>query len=230
MESRTVRRRGTVPRAESGRTPIGEEVYGELLSRILSSQIAPDGRITIDALSREMGISQTPIREALHRLDADGVVVRTHLAGYRVAPRMTKEQFENLVEVRQLLEPAAARHAAERMTLDQLTQLREIGNSMRPEMLRQTDRDYAAFSQLDARFHDTIAEGGGNAFIRDALARLHSHVHLFRLSENLELTARAIGEHGAIADAIGRRDPDAAAFAMRHHIDQSAQRFRIAFD
>ncbi|GAA1996802.1 GntR family transcriptional regulator [Microbacterium ulmi] len=215
--------------AATVRPPIGEEIYGELLSRILSSQIEPGGRITIDVLSRELGISQTPIREALHRLHADGVVVRTHLAGYRVAPRITEDQFESLVEIRLLLEPAAARHAAERMPTGELAELRDAAAAMRPEMLARVDRGYAVFSQRDADFHDAVARGGGNGYIRDSLSRLHSHIHLFRLSETLELTSRAIGEHTDIVDAIARRDPDGAAYAMRHHIEQSATRFRAAF-
>src|SRR3712207_7702399 len=64
----------------------------------------------------ELGVSQTPIREALHRLAADGVVVRIHMAGYRVAPKITREQFEDLVEVRLLLEPVAARRADRKST------------------------------------------------------------------------------------------------------------------
>lgn len=220
---------GPVEGKTSLRPPIGEEIYGELLSRILSSQIEPGGRITIDALSRELGISQTPIREALHRLHADGVVVRTHLAGYRVAPLITHEQFEALVEIRLLLEPAAARHAAERMDAQELVDLRAVAASMRPAMLERLDRGYAVFSQRDAEFHDAVSRGGRNMYIRDSLARLHSHVHLFRLSETIELTSRAIGEHAAIVDAIARRDPDGAAYAMRDHIEQSATRFRAAF-
>ncbi len=218
-------------RGRSTQTPIGGEVYEELLSRILASQIGPGGRITIDAIARDLGVSQTPIREALHRLDADGVVVRTHMAGYRVAPKITREQFENLVEVRLLLEPAAARRAAERMTDDELGELRSVADSMTPSMIADSgDRGYALFSQRDASLHDAIAEGGRNTFIRDSLARLHTHVHLFRLSDHANITERAIKEHSEIIAAIGRRDPDAAAYAMRHHVEASAERFRTAFD
>lgn len=220
-----------VARGRKAQPPIGGEVYEELLSRILASQIGPGGRITIDAIARELGVSQTPIREALHRLEADGVVVRTHMAGYRVAPKITREQFENLVEVRLLLEPAAARRAAERVTDDELAALRSVADSMTPGMIATSgERGYALFSQRDALLHDAIAEGGRNSFIRDSLARLHTHVHLFRLADHANITERAIGEHAEIIAAIGRRDPDAAAYAMRHHVEASAERFRTAFD
>lgn len=214
-----------------GGSPIGNEVYEELLARIFSSEIGPGERITIDAIARELDVSQTPIREALHRLDADGVVVRIHLAGYRVAPKMTRQQFEDLVEIRLLLEPAAARRAAERASSDDLHELRAIAESMTPEMMTESgNRGYAHFSQRDAEFHDAIANHGGNAFIRDSLSRLHTHVHLFRLSNQARITSEAIAEHAEILAAIGRREPDGAAYTMRSHIEASARRFRDAFD
>lgn len=219
-----------LPSSRGGRTPIGEEVYDVLLSRILSAEMKPEGRITIDAIARELGVSQTPIREALHRLDADGVVVRTHLAGYRVAPMMTSELFEDLVELRLLLEPAATRRAAERATDGDLAELRALADSMRPEVLSGSgNRGYALFSQRDAEFHDRIAQCGRNTFIRESLSRLHTHVHLFRLSNQASVTTEAIEEHAEIVAAIGRRDPDAAAYAMRSHIEASARRFGAAF-
>lgn len=213
------------------RSPIGEEVYKELLSRILSAQLRPEERITIDAVARDLGVSQTPIREALHRLEADGVVVRAHLAGYRVAPQMTSEQFESLIEIRLLLEPAAARRAAERVRDEEVAQLRELATAMTPEMLGTGDsRGYAMFSQRDAALHHAIAAASGNGFIRDAVSRLHTHVHLFRLSDRADITQRAIVEHEAILAAIARRDPEEAASAMRAHIEHSAERFRRAFE
>ncbi len=217
--------------SRGGRTPIGEEVYDVLLSRILSAEMEPEGRITIDAIARELGVSQTPIREALHRLDAEGLVVRTHLAGYRVAPKMTREMFEDLVELRLLLEPAATRRAAERADEDDVAALRRLADSMRPEELVDSgDRGYALFSRRDAELHDRIAACGRNSFIRDSLSRLHTHVHLFRLSNQANITAEALDEHAAIVAAIGRRDPDGAAYAMRSHIEASARRFGAAFE
>jgi len=61
-------------RAKAGPTPIADEVYDELLSRVLSARLGPGARVTIDALGRELEVSQTPIREALHRLEQNGLV------------------------------------------------------------------------------------------------------------------------------------------------------------
>lgn len=212
---------------------MGAEIYAAILARILVSELGPGDRLTIDAMAREFGVSQTPVREALHRLDAEGIVVRHHLSGYRVRPKITREQFEDMVEVRLLLEPAASRRAAELMTPQELDTLKEIADEMRR---LNDDRgsaivpSYARFSQLDAQFHDGIAAGGRNSYIRDSLARLHPHVHLFRLSNAAQITAEAIDEHQEILDGIAARNPDAAAYAMRQHIDASARRFRRAFN
>jgi len=212
------------------RTPVGEEIYEALLTRVLSSEWGPGDRITIDALGRELRVSQTPIREALHRLSADGVVVRTHMAGYRVAPKMTREQFEDLVEVRLLLEPAAARRAAERATPEDIARLRSISEEM-GSILEEVDssRGYATFSRLDTHLHDEVAVVSGNGFIRESLVRLHTHVHIFRLSSNPRVTDLAVDEHDAVLAAIATGDPEGAAYAMRRHIEASAVRFRNTF-
>lgn len=211
-----------------GRVPVGESVYEELLARVLSSELSAGDRITIDALTREMGVSQTPIREALHRLAADGIVVRNHLAGYRVAPKLTREQFEELIEIRRLLEPAAARGAVEVLTAERLDELSRIASSM-STLLTEAGRGYAEFSRLDAEFHDVIAASCGNRFIHESLSRLHTHAHLFRLSKDDLITSLALDEHDAILDALRLRDAGDAVYAMRRHIDASADRFRSSF-
>lgn len=211
------------------RSPLGEEVYETLLSRILSTGVAPGDRITIDAVARDLGVSQTPIREALHRLENEGVVTRTHLSGYRVAPPMTREEFEELVEMRLLLEPAIARRAAERVPPDHLVALHELNARMAAPAAEGQGTGYAVFARLDAELHDRIADGAGNQIMRTALTRLHTHVRLFRLSYNVQITSQAIVEHEAVLAAIGARDPDAAAYAMRTHILASSDRFRQSF-
>lgn len=209
---------------------LSDEIYEELLSRIFLSEIRADGRITVDALSREFGVSQTPIREALHRLEADGIAIRSPYSGYRVAPLLDKAQFEQLVEVRLLLEPAAARLAAENANAGEILEMRAYLHQMSDPVLRDSrDRGYALFAQIDSKLHDVIAASGGNGFIRDSLARFHTHTHLFRLSNTADVTRSAIDEHSQIVEAVSRHDGAAAAEAMTRHIRASAGRFRKAF-
>lgn len=221
----------TSTRVRPGRgSPISEGIYEELLSRVLSSEMEPGSRITIDALGRQLGVSQTPIREALQRLAVEGVVVHHHLSGYRVASKITQQQFEHLVEVRLVLEPVAARSAADNMPAEMFDDLDQLNAEM-DEVLddSDTDRSYAVFSRLDAQLHDLIALGGGNPYVREALGRLHTHAHLFRLANFAQITTQAVGEHAEVLRALRRRDPGEAALAMRHHIKLSAERFRTSF-
>ena len=85
-----------------------DEVYELIRADIMSLRIAPDTRISIDELARQIGVSQTPIREALSRLEAVGLVTKRHFAGYCSAPQITRQQLDELYELRLLLEPYAA--------------------------------------------------------------------------------------------------------------------------
>ena len=209
---------------------MADEVYDTLLGQLMSLRIVPDSRVTIDALARELGVSQTPIRDALNRMEADGLVVRVPHAGYRIPPRITRERFEDMVDLRLLLEPAAARRAAERASAQQVTALRRMLEEMADLVQGDTHLAYGTFGLRDAAFHDLIAESAGNPLVREALARLHTHVHLFRLVFDTDVTYLAMGEHDEVLAAVAACDPDAAAYAMRRHILLSRDRFRRLFD
>lgn len=217
-------------RVARARGRMADEVYDTLLEQLMSLQIEPGARVTIDALARELRISQTPIRDALNRMEADGLVVRIPHAGYRIPPQITRERFEDMVEIRLLLEPSAARRAAERATSAQVKRLREMQDEMAALVEGDRRPAYGAFGLRDAAFHDLVADAAGNQVVREALSRLHTHVHLFRLLYHSEVTFLAMGEHAEVLEAIAARDPDAAAYAMRQHILLSRDRFRKLFD
>jgi DNA-binding GntR family transcriptional regulator len=134
-----------------------------------------------------------------------------------------------MLEVRLLLEPAAARRAAERASKEQVSELRRVLDEM-AELAEGDVHVYGAFGLRDAVFHDLVAQSAGNQVVREALARLHTHVHLFRLVYDTQVTYLAMGEHDAVIAAVAARDPDAAAYAMRRHILLSGERFRRLFD
>src|SRR3954469_8979398 len=92
---------------------LADDVYGAIFNKLMALEIAPGSRITVDGLVRELEVSHTPIREALGRLEGEGLVVKTHLVGYNAAPQVTRRRFEELYELRLLLEPYAARLAAQ---------------------------------------------------------------------------------------------------------------------
>lgn len=205
---------------------LGDEVYNSIYRQLMSQVIQPGARISIDNLGRELGVSQTPIREALSRLEAQGLVVKAERGGYNAAAQMDAERFGDLRELRMLLEPVSARKAAIRVSEAQLAELRRLDDKMRG---KSEQNDYGEFARLDQQFHDTIAQIGGNLLIVDTLAKLHSHMHLFRLFHHNQAASESIAEHGVLIEALAARDPDRAEAAMRTHIGRAFDRFSAFF-
>ena len=93
------------------RSTLGEDVYETLTALVMQHTLAPGDRLNIDALARELEVSPTPVREALARLESDGLVRKRPLAGYTATPLLTRQEFEELFDMRLVLEPATARRA-----------------------------------------------------------------------------------------------------------------------
>lgn len=206
-------------------------VYDVIYERLMSLEIAPGARIAIDVLARDLDISQTPVREALSRLEREGLVRKAHLIGYSAAPQLTRKQFEDLYEFRLLLEPEGARLAALNMTAEGLAEIEATAADMQTGGTP-VDRNsrYSRFARADAHFHDAILRVGGNNVMRQALSGQHVHLHLFRLMFHARVTAEALDEHERLLVALRNRDPQAAAQAMRDHIQRSHDRLVAAFE
>jgi DNA-binding GntR family transcriptional regulator len=216
------------------RLTLTEDVYASVQALIMDHAVAPGQRINIDALARQLEVSPTPVREALARLEADGLVRKRPLAGYTAAPLLTRAEFEELIEMRLILEPAAARRAASRpfcgSTSVDLARLRAEADLPDPTPGAEGYAGIAAFTAQDARFHNLLAEQSGNGMLHDAVVRLRSHLHLFRLHfppAHYGISAR---EHHRVVDAITARHPDAAATAMHDHIAAARERHLPYFD
>ena len=209
---------------------LGEEVYQAIFARLMALKVPPGARITVDALAREFNVSQTPVREALGRLESEGLVIKTHLVGYSAAPQISRRRFTELYELRLLLEPDAARKVAATMTDAALQELTEAAGQMSRAGGPDERVRYSQFAREDAAFHDKILETAGNELIRETLAHQHTHFHIFRLMFHSRVTEEALDEHADILAAFSRRDPDGAARAMRIHIERSRDRLLPAFD
>jgi DNA-binding FadR family transcriptional regulator len=132
-----------------------------------------------------------------------------------------------MIDFRLLLEPAGAAAAAQRRTDAEAAALVELAGS------GGSGDQGAAANRLDmiydARFHDTIAAMSGNPWLREALARLRSHLHMYRLYHHAQQAAATTPEHVTIADAIAAGDPEAAAAAMRTHLHTAMRRLDDVF-
>jgi DNA-binding GntR family transcriptional regulator len=201
-----------------------EDAYSRIREDIMSLKIPPNTRISVDSLVRELGVSQTPIREALSMLEANGLVTKQRFVGYCTAPTLNRRQFDDLFEIRLLIEPYAARRAAERMSDRALVDLSGLALEMNPDQAAQSHALYDHFADQDAEFHERIARGSGNELIAEALNRLHIHLHIFRLRFHREITREAYSEHALVTRALQQRNPVEAEAAMRAHLQKSYDR------
>ncbi len=210
---------------------LAEDVYEAVFNKLMSLDIAPGARITVDGLVRELEVSHTPIREALGRLEGEGLVVKTHLVGYSAAPQITRRRFDELYDFRLLLEPEAARRAALRISEEQHGQAdgRPPHPMRNPQQQPAATRATRVLRGLTRDFHDQIMEIAGNTLIRDTLAHLHTHFHIFRLMYHARITEEALSEHETLLAALSSGDEAGAEHAMRAHIERSRQRLLQAF-
>lgn len=210
------------------RVRMSDVIYNRLQEMLLDGTIQPGERITVDVISRQLGVSQTPVRESLSRLEAEDLVVKTHLIGYSATSKLTPARFEDLFEARFLIEPYCAGLAANRHQSAAIEALAELAERMR-DGYRSGELSYGAFARRDAELHEAIIAATGNAYFSEIFGKLHCHLQLFRLLRDARVTSDALGEHDTIITAIRQRDSEAAAAAMSAHLTASRGRLRAAF-
>lgn len=204
------------------RTMLGDEVYTALQQSILDGTVPPDARINAGELARRFDVSPTPVREALARLESDGLVEKLPLRGYRTTDLLDEAQLGELFELRLMLEPETAASAAARRSAEDVAVLDEEMSSGRLALAQ--DDAYRLLSQHDVRLHDLVFRAARNETARQAYARTHCHLHTFRLSYTGSYVADTVAEHAAVVAAIIAGDPAEAAAAMREHVERSRDR------
>lgn len=202
------------------RVALSDEVYEILLGKLVDGTVAADSVLNIDALARELGVSGTPVREALARLEATGLVQRVAHRGYRVAPLFTADELAQLMDARYVLEPALAELMTPRCTPELLATLSGSIDDLRDAPRGATFAGFAAYWRADELFHQVIAQNCGNQFLLRAYQALGGQIQRFRLFEGLGVTdaEAAVAEHTAVLTAIGKSDATAARDAMAAHI------------
>lgn len=211
------------------RRALVDDVYDAVLTLLMDRAVQPGSRVSIEGVSRQLLVSPTPVREALARLESEGLITKEAGKGYRAAELLDGDRLRQLFDMRLLLEPVAARlaatgaHASDWSDLDELQGDLENGID---QALPDDERyeGYRAFAERDARFHHLIAARSGNDLLSDAVVRLRSHMHLYRLYFRHGIAAETTDEHRAITEALHSGDPDAAEAAMRHHLEASYAR------
>jgi len=200
--------------------PVRERAYEHLKASILSGRFNPGERLAEEHLAKELGISRTPIREALHKLESEGLIKPLASRGF-VASQDSKDDIEELFEIRAVLEGYALRVICGRITDTVLAQLEDTVEQAE-EALRRHGLD--EIFQWNTRFHDTLHD-----LITDRRRLYHQMVtmrqYVLRYRKNTlqypDGGARTVDGHRKILLALRLRDPDLCERVMREHIQQS---------
>lgn len=234
------------------RSVLSDEIHEMVKGMIFAHEIAPGERVNIDALAVRLDVSQTPIREALARLEADGLIAKEPLKGFSATSLLSLKEFDDLFQFRLLIEPWAAAQAARKIDASGIAGLKAEMYSAKAALKFRDYDQMEALTEHDARFHTLIARISGNQSVLDAYERTHCHLHLFRLfvaSKNRLIKPEsrsqfvqdlfeqyyqsdsgqlAIKQHQAIAKAIIAKDSKQAKSIMSSHIESSLRRFSPA--
>lgn len=207
------------------RVALLDQVHEVLKGRVLDRDYQPGERLSIDALARELRVSSTPIREALGRMTAEGLVVTESFVGFSVAAMPSAEYFADLFRFREVIEPWAAAETARRRPAAVLRDLDAAVAVMTSEALDQTYSRFRGFSEADETFHDLIMAATGNEPALKAFRHLRVHLHTSRLyAQRPQDTEATRAEHATILSAIHAGEADQAAHAMHQHLASSRRR------
>lgn len=202
-------------------------VYGELRRRLMAGAFLPGQRLREEHIASEMAVSRTPVRNAIERLAADGLVKRDGRRGTVVLGWLDRD-INEAFELRLLLEPYAARAAALRATPEQVDALEDINRHML-RAVESADADRVdQVQQYNNRFHHALIEAAQSARVRALVENLLDMpiiIGSFYFYRREDMLA-SVEHHRQIVAALRARDPDCAEAAMRLHLAATHLLFR----
>ncbi len=199
--------------------PLGEVVYETLREAIIRQILKPGERLMEQELAEEMGVSRTPVREALRKLELEGYVVMIPRKGAYVAGLSIKD-INNVFEIRSALETLAAELAASRATQEEIE---EMERNLVMEAAHFETGDLLKTIEVDTRFHELIYHASKNNRLQNMLKDLRDQVQRFRTT-TLAAPGRmkfALDEHRRIVEAIAAGNVQEAKLAIREHIENA---------
>ena len=208
-----------VPRLET-RKPLREEVYQVLRKAIIEGKLRGGARLVETEIAQQLGISRTPVREAIHMLESEGMVSSIPRKGYVVAD-FSAQEVEEIFGVRQVLEGYAGRLATSRISVTQLDELKVIY----ARSLKCVDEQDSASQlfQLNTEFHDLLISCSQNRRLRELIDTVRSSLLSYRLATLTDPAERrhSVEGHKLILAALERRDADAVEDLIKRHVAHS---------
>jgi DNA-binding GntR family transcriptional regulator len=198
---------------------IRRKIYHFLREQLLSGELQPHQHLIEAKIAQEIGTSRTPVREALHSLELEGLIKSIPRVGYVVKP-ISEQEVEEICEIRMAIEGIATRWAMEK-AYKKLVEELEKNISLAEDKV--SKGDVRAFVDMDARFHEIISKFSGSKRLLELSQTLRRHMLRYRIQSiySVDNVLRAIEGHKEIVQAIKKRDMDEVIKAIRYHMEQS---------
>lgn len=201
--------------------PLRDVVFNTLRQAILKGELRPGERLMEIQLAQRLGVSRTPVREAIRKLELEGLVLMVPRKGAEVA-EITVKDLEDVLEVRAALEELAAKIACDHITDEQMQELKKAAADFKKVL--DTD-DLTSCVQADMKFHEIIYNATDNARLLQILNNLREQMYRYRMEylKDKSMHKTLVEEHDAIRRALKKRDKDKAAQAICVHIENQKQ-------
>ncbi len=197
--------------------PLRDVVFNTLRKAILTGELKPGERLMEIHLANRLGVSRTPIREAIRKLELEGLVIMIPRRGAEVA-QITEKSLKDVLEVRRALDALCVELACERITEEGKVKLREACSEF--EKATKTG-DVTAIAKADVALHDIIVEATGNARLIQLINNLSEQMYRYRFEyiKDESRHEKLVEEHRMIYESIIEKDKEKAAKAAKLHID-----------
>lgn len=194
-----------------------EKAYQAISGAIARLELKPGEALTQDRLAKWLSISRTPVREALRRLEQDGIIQTAPGRGL-VVTELTIKDAEDLLEMLALLDTHAAYLAAQRRSQEQAERLIEIAQKL---LVAAERHDIEAWEEIDRPYHETLLDASGNLFLRRSIEDVRRKLQrlTYHLAIQPEHLVSGTQDHVALAHAIRERKAEQAAEIMRQHLE-----------
>ena len=206
-----------------GRANLSEVAYNQIKDALCEGEIMPGDILSESRLAQQLGMSRTPVREALRALASEGWLEIKNGVGAYVKPLSTKD-MEDLYEVRCLLEAQAVRTAVYHIANEEIDALERKFQTLLDNFDRGNPPDAREFSALDWEFHELIVERCQNHYIKTIMANNNSIVKRYQVLsiEALNDIRESTRQHLELLDILRRRDGEELAQALRRHLERAA--------
>lgn len=201
--------------------PLRDVVFNTLRKAILKGELKPGERLMEIALAERLGVSRTPVREAMRKLELEGLVVMIPRRGAQVA-NITEKDLNDVLEVRIALENLSIENACTRMTEEQLSQLWEAAKVFERTM---ADGNLVKLAEADVAFHEVIYQSSDNRRLNQVLNNLREQIYRYRVEylKDEETRNLLVKEHEELYKAIKARDVKTAQEISFRHIENQRE-------